>query len=941
MLKQFYEKALPTQGVYCISGIDETKRIYNRFAETLDDVIAQIEKFKAKQIHTFVALGTFEGYSRKAEDCLFMRSLFIDLDVGENKEYATKEDAHTALRKLITEAQLVEPVVIDSGGGIHAYWIFDRDIPKGEWKIYAEKFKALCLSHIAIDPVVTADAARIMRAPETLNYKFDPPVATAVLSEEITVYSWDDMISLLGAPPPEDTKPALEDILASVPKGLDDDTRAMLKLDNFASSFNTLAVKSLEGDGCAQVRFMLEHAATLEEPMWFAGLSIARHCDDGATAIHELSNEHPDYDHKRTEEKASRFKGPRLCEWFIENYPERCEGCAHRGKVASPIQLAKEFKVAAPADKEESVREDPNTKTIPDFPNYLFPYLRGVNGGVYLMPPPKVDSKGVKTQDDPILIVPNDLYPIVRMISPHDGECLDMRYALPHDGVKEFLLPMKAIYAKESLKSVMASNGVLFSSAHDQHLMNYLIKWGQYLQAQEKALQMRMQMGWTHDRTSDEWSERGFVIGTAEITRTGETIRSPSSPFVRGISKLLVPHGTYERWRESIDYLNNDGFELHAFASMCGLGTVLMPYTSTSGVTVCLLGRSGSAKTGALYAGMSMFGNPKELSVVRATDNGLTGRYLGLHSLMFGLDEVGDKKPEELGGLIHNVSHGKAKIRMQSSINAEREYEMSASMIAMLTANHSIYGKLGSLQESPDGENARLVEFLVQKPPMLEQNSRLGVWIFDSLRFNYGHAGPMFIKEIMKRGDDYIQENIQVWIDRFLKDFGDYNEYRFFQNLIGATFGAATMSNAAGITSYDLEKIYRYVVLAMINIREDVVKLNSVDYQSVLGDFINKNLGNTLALKGGIVSMEPRGQIVARISSDDGLLQVSKSELKKFLAERQISPREFEFDMKERGILIDTKKGRLTTGWKSAISSDPAYLYWFKTPIPEEWIDAA
>jgi hypothetical protein len=87
--------------------------------------------------------------------------------------------------------------------------------------------------------------------------------------------------------------------------------------------------------------------------------------------------------------------------------------------------------------------------------------------------------------------------------------------------------------------------------------------------------------------------------------------------------------------------------------------------------------------------------------------------------------------------------------------------------------------------------------------------------------------------------------------------------------------------------------------------------------------------------------MEPRGQIVARISSDDGLLQVSKSELKKFLAERQISPREFEFDMKERGILIDTKKGRLTTGWKSAISSDPAYLYWFKTPIPEEWIDAA
>jgi len=37
--------------------------------------------------------------------------------------------------------------------------------------------------------------------------------------------------------------------------------------------------------------------------------------------------------------------------------------------------------------------------------------------------------------------------------------------------------------------------------------------------------------------------------------------------------------------------------------------------------------------------------------------------------------------------------------------------------------------------------------------------------------------------------------------------------------------------------------------------------------------------------------------------------------------------------------LVDDKKGRLTTGWKSAIQTDPAYLYWFQTSIPEEWSD--
>ena len=55
----------------------------NRFAETLDGVLEEIEKFKNKNADVFVAPGSFEGYSRKADDCVFVRSFFIDLDVGK------------------------------------------------------------------------------------------------------------------------------------------------------------------------------------------------------------------------------------------------------------------------------------------------------------------------------------------------------------------------------------------------------------------------------------------------------------------------------------------------------------------------------------------------------------------------------------------------------------------------------------------------------------------------------------------------------------------------------------------------------------------------------------------------------------------------------------------------------------------------------------------
>lgn len=934
MLKQFYEKALPTQGVYCISGIDKNGKVSNRFAETLDDVFDKIDRIKSNQ-NTFVALGSFDGYSRKAVDCLFVRSFFIDLDVSPTKGYATKEDAHAGIESLLIQTGLPEPVRIDSGGGIHGYWLMDEDIPAEEWKTYAEKFKALCMSYIKIDPVVTADAARIMRAPETLNFKTDPPRPTSVTSDEIYVYSWQEFREFLGGPTAEQVDEPIVDILAEIPKGLDDDTKAMLKLDNFSKTFEVLAQKSVDDEGgCAQIKYMLENATTLEEPMWFAGLSIAKFCEDGATAIHEISNEHPDYNYDKTEEKASRFPAPRTCSWFIDNYPDRCEGCQHRGKIVSPIVLGREFKPAAKVDKEESVWQKPSTKTVPEFPDFLMPFVQGVNGGIYFVPAPKIDKKGIKHQEDPFLILPHDLYPIQRMFSPHDGECLLMRLVLPKDEVREFLVPMKQVYAKETFKAIMAANGVFPSSNNTEHLMNYVVKWGQYMQTIAKADQMRMQMGWTEERTDEaRWPKRSFVIGRKEITITGETIDAPASPFVKNLAKHLAPHGTYARWRESMDYLNKPEFELHAFASMSGFGSPLMCYTSTSGVAVSLFGKSGNAKTGAMYAGLSVFGNPKNLSVVASTDNGLMGRYLGLHSLMFGLDEIGDKKPEELGKLIHSISHGKAKIRMQGSVNAEREYEMSASMIGMFTTNHTIYGKLEGIKANPDGEAARLIELHVHKPTLLEKEGRLGSYIFDAFNFNYGHAGPMFIKEVIRLGDNYVLDHIAKWNEKFINDFGEHTQYRFYQNLVSANFGAAEIANEHGITAYEIDRIYHETIRAMIDIRDNVVKVNRTDYQSLLGDFINKNMGNILVLKDERVTMEPRGQIVARISSNDNLLQVSKSEFKKFLAERQISPREFEFEMRNKNILIDDKKGRLTTGWRSAIQVDPAYLYWFRTEL--------
>ena len=143
--------------------------------------------------------SSFKGYSRKADEAQAVKSFFVDLDVGEGKGYNSKDEALDAIDKFIEANELPPPVRIDSGGGVHAYWIFDKDVPADEWKPYAEKFKNFCLSRgLNIDPVVTADLARILRCPDTFNQKTDPPIPTKVLDNDIPIYSFDEFKNFLG-----------------------------------------------------------------------------------------------------------------------------------------------------------------------------------------------------------------------------------------------------------------------------------------------------------------------------------------------------------------------------------------------------------------------------------------------------------------------------------------------------------------------------------------------------------------------------------------------------------------------------------------------------------------------------------------------------------------------------------------------------------------------
>lgn len=939
MLKQFYEKVLPTEGMYCVTTIDpESKRVINSFAPTLDEMFDLIDQAKSDEQNVFVTPNTFKDSSRRGDNAQLARSFFIDLDVGESdKKYATKEEALADLQQFLVKHELPPPAIIDTGGGIHAYWPFDQNVPIAEWKVYAEKFKAFCATNLLkIDLAVTADAARVMRCPETLNYKYDVPRETSVLTPEIYEYSFDVFKQFLGM-----DEPSATNILASVVKGFDNDVFDPSKFQNYEYDFSTIACKSLSDEGCNQIKNILINSRTIDEPLWRAGLSVAMRCVDADPAIYQMSEDYEGFNRDETLKKAEQTlsaKWAYTCEKFESLNPRGCDNCPFRGKIPSPTHIGRRIK-EAPTDTPESVREDEDTQAVSAYQTYLdlfkqnklFPFMR-MAGGLYYQPPPK-SEKGKKIEQEPILITKYDLFPVKRMFSQTDLACLEMRLILPHDGVRNFLLPMKCVGAADKLKEVLLSHDVIFEPEVGSLLAKYILKWTDHMVNIEAAEQMRMQMGWTEDR-------KGFVAGHIEIRDDGDILKTATSPLVRTIAKLLKTEGDYDEWKKAVGILNAPSMELHAFGMLTGFGAPLMSLTSTPGASICFTGGTGCGKTGALYAAISIFGAPRELGLIDggATENGFVGRYLNLKNILLGLDEVSNAKAEHLSKIIHQNSQGKPKVRMKASVNAEREVEQNASTILFMTSNKDINDILQQVKASPDGEMARVIQFIIDKPHLLQQKPEYGRLIFETLHKNHGHAGVEFIKYYYKIGEQAVIDKISKWAKKYNEFLGNDTEYRFYENLIAATFAGAEIACEASIINFDLERIFKRVVVELVNLKSTAT-LNSTDYKGILNDFINRNLNGFLTINDNRVVTEPRGPLIGRSEIHTQMRYVSKTALRKHLAEIQISSRQLETVLKAEGVLTFTGKKRLGTGWPNGADIGAVAVYGFQSEIPEEVID--
>lgn len=181
-MEEFLKRVLPAEGDFVITAIRPGPKAPARelVVKTQADAAAAIRRLSTQPFNLYIGIGSFDGTRKKP---IAKRSLYLDLD---SKDFGGSKAS--CLKELSAFCRAtgwpVPAIIVDSGNGYHCYWPFHDDLDVTAWRALASKLKEKCAElGFAADPPITADAARILRVPTTLNHKTDPPKACTLIQD--------------------------------------------------------------------------------------------------------------------------------------------------------------------------------------------------------------------------------------------------------------------------------------------------------------------------------------------------------------------------------------------------------------------------------------------------------------------------------------------------------------------------------------------------------------------------------------------------------------------------------------------------------------------------------------------------------------------------------------------------------------------------------------
>lgn len=847
---------------------------------------------------------------RFAEYAVRLRSLFVDIDVKPDA-YKTTEEAFGAFQKFLHDSGLPEPTVcvLTGSGGFHVHWTTDADMTPAQWTPLAFALAYAVQKHgLKADTQCTIDSARILRVPDTLNYKSDPPKGVTLFAIAPHDYSLATMQAAL-APYVGQTPIKVRALSGSIfENGAPNQPRIDEPSD--LSSGIELAPFTIKIEDIAKACPFIDNALKTggehhDNPKWFLTTSIATFCEDPRLTAHRLGNRHAGYSAEQTDAQFDRVMGdhekrnigwPQCAKIDMAGAPE-CKSCPLRQQNKSPLNFAIPTKATV-----EVLPDDPNIAPLPDV------YHRDDHGLIFLR----------KVQDDNSIasMLVND-YPM------RAGWLQDNPWALHFETITRMgketkvQMPLDELVAMGGMPRVLSEHGIVMSERHTKLTKEFFVAWIRKLQQGKDTVVSSTPFGWATAGGKIE----GFVYG-GRLWGEGTDRAAAIDDVV--LASTFAPHGDIEPWKEAAKLITNqkrpslDAVVAAAFAGplvrFCGEDGVLFSVFSTE---------SGANKTTAMRVAASVWGHYKlSAQTLKDTENSLFGRMGKTRSIPVFWDELKeDEQMKRFAGMVYQLSQGIEKSRMNADTSLRARGMWSTMLVS--ACNDSLVDFINASAKGNNAGIARLFEGYVDPPTTLGRlPTGEAARILAKIEDHYGNAGLAYAKFLGSQ-HELIAREAAALQDMIHADVNSQQHERFWVVTMTTILLGARYANKLGLTDIDWGALKEYLYKTLDRMRGIVVQ-SPVDMKSkdsvsnVFAQFLN-DMASKHTLHTNVVWGTPKYSgrppanavkvfndrsktdgIYVQIGRDDHIMRISRSYLTRWLDSRELPKSAFFTGLEEK-----------------------------------------
>lgn len=808
----------------------------------IDDAVAAIHKWDQEQDTTlYFGVGAFANHAyigdngkrkwyRTQEKATLFKTLALDLDIGEDKPYATQKEGWTALNAALNKIGMPTPMIISSGKGLHCYWPLTSAVSTAHWVKASTALRvALDENGVVIDTTKIHDPSMVLR-PVGTHHKKQTPWKLVECKLDSPDFDPVQLFTVL--------KPWFGKAAQVAPKKT---ARTSSSVSAAIMNSNDVRIEVV-AQHCKQIAALVASGGVTDaagmpvtEPLWRGSLGIAKHAVDVEQAVIMLAGKHPDFDLQDSLNKMAGWRGtgPTTCAKFEQLSSEGCKGCPHRGKITSPAQLTSSTTTTVDIAGEESVEIE-----LPK------PYVER-DGKIFKEV--KIKTEGKDSNGGAVEIESTDW----DLISPYPMHITGVYKDLV-SGRTTFRLavkyPMIGWKEEDHEISVIAGIGKEFATfllnrqvfsvkgvGQQEKLRGYLMDYLTMVQNQAPTGLDFIAFGWQEDGS--------FLCGEQIIgSPTGTTARRLRGPAAR-YSEIIKTHGSRDEWVGAMQMLNYPGTQTLRAAVLLATAGILGKVSGNACLVVSIYStETTTGKSLSLIAANSLVGSPRDLMLNKNDTSNALYKIRGvLNNLPCTIDELTTADDSAIADMAYDLSQGREKIAMTKERELREPVKWDGP--TLITTNFSLHHKFENVQTSNDPLKARTLELHHHDRSFIlpdEKGSSNGYRFFDIVAKNNGWALPELVSEVIEMGGPEA-----VW-ERgdaaFLKKFNFIFEpqERFFRASIISAWIMGKIGARRGLFPFDIDKTIQYLLDHVLKIRKEMVDSRQ-DVFDTIGQFLQEH----------------------------------------------------------------------------------------------------